>query len=85
MNRPAGTAPATAVYFVSKLYYGHSYEALFTGDSTNFTSAVAASLQAATGSISAKAASQNLTTTNVGRGLVPNGGSAIFAASQGDV
>ncbi len=79
------TAPGPAVYFISKLYFGHSYEALFSGDSSQFTAAVAATLPQASGSISAKAQADHLMATNVGRGLVPNGGDAIFAASPSDV
>lgn len=85
LTMPVGTAPPSAVYFVSKIYFGHSYEALFSGQDTVLTAGVAATLRAASGSISAKAAQNNLTQTNVGRGLVPNNGMAIFATSNADV
>jgi hypothetical protein len=78
-------AQPSAVYFVSKIYYGHSYESLFSGDQSTFTAAVAATLPRASGSITATATSDNLTATNVGRGLVPNNGSAVFAMSSADV
>lgn len=78
-------APASAVYFVSKIYFGHSYEALFQGNSSTFTAALAATLPTAKGSISATATADNLTASNVGRGLVPTSGDAIFAQSQADV
>jgi hypothetical protein len=78
-------APANAVYFVSKIYFGHSYEALFSGDQSTFTAAVAATLPQASGSISDTAHSDNLMSSNVGRGLVPTNGDAIFAQSQSDV
>jgi len=79
------TAPGPAVYFVSKIYYGHSYEALFSGSSSTFTAAVAATLPHASGSISAAASADHLTASNVGRGLVPTSGDALFAANQADV
>lgn len=80
----AGTAPPTGVYFVSKIYYGHSYEALFSGDETQFSAAVAANLKAATGSISGKAQETRLSFTNVGRGLNATGGDALFVTSEDD-
>jgi hypothetical protein len=85
LTKPDKLAPPTAVYFVSRIYFGHSYEALFSGTESTFTAAVAATLPQASGSIQATAASDNLSATNVGRGLVPNSGTAIFAQSQGDV
>lgn len=85
LAKPAATAPNGAVYFVWKIYYGHSYEALFSADQTVFTSGVAAQLALAQGSISAKATELNLQQTNVGRGLVPNSGTAIFAQDAAEV
>ncbi|HUJ59991.1 MAG TPA: hypothetical protein VLX92_15910 [Kofleriaceae bacterium] len=85
LTMPDKTAPPTAVYFVSKIYFGHSYEALFSGSESTFTAAVAATLPEASGSIMATAQSDNLMATNVGRGLVPTSGDAIFATSQSDV
>ncbi|HEY0250375.1 MAG TPA: hypothetical protein VGC41_02570 [Kofleriaceae bacterium] len=79
------TAPPSAIYFVSKIYYGHSYEALFSGSSSTFTAAVAATLPQASGSISATASSDHLMASNVGRGLVPTSGDALFAASSSDI
>jgi hypothetical protein len=79
------TAPSPAIYFVSKIYYGHSYEALFSGSSSTFTAAVAATLPQASGSISAAASADHLTASNVGRGLVPTSGDALFATNQADV
>lgn len=81
----AQSAPPGAVYFVSKIFFGHSYESLFSGESTTFSAAVAASLPKAEGSISVRAAELGITSTNVGRGLEPKDGGAIFAASQADV
>ena len=78
-------APPTATYFVSKIFFGHSYEALFSGDQSTFTAALAVSLPEASGSISTTAASDNLSVTNVGHGLVPDSGDAIFAVSTADV
>jgi hypothetical protein len=85
LTMPTNTAPSSGIYFVTKIYYGHSYEALFQGSQTMFTAAVAATLPKASGSISATASNDNLMFSNVGRGLVPNDGDAIFAQSQTDV
>ncbi len=85
LTRPGTAAPNSAVYFVSKLYYGHSYEALFQADQTTLTASVAADLKASSGSINAKATQYNLQESNVGRGLAPKSGDAIFAASAADV
>jgi hypothetical protein len=79
------TAPGPAVYFVSKIYFGHSYEALFSGSSSAFSAAVAATLPQASGSIQATATADHLMASNVGRGLVPTSGDALFAANSGDV
>ena len=85
LAQPSGTAPTSAVYFVSKIYYGHSYESLFSASDTKLTAAVAAELPNASGSIMAAASTYSLMATNVGRGLVPKSGAAVFAKSDADV
>src|SRR5262249_6114566 len=85
LTMPGKVASPSAVYFVSRIYFGHSYEALLSGTESTFTAALAASLPQAQGSIQATAQSDHLTATNVGRGLVPTNGMAIFAQSQSDV
>jgi hypothetical protein len=85
LTMPTNDAPPNGVYFVSKLYFGHSYEALFSGEQSTLTAGVAATLTSANGSIQATASQYGITASNVGRGLVPVSGDAIFATSPSAV
>lgn len=85
LTTAAQSAPPGSVYFVSKIFFGHSYEALFSGDESTFSAAVAATLPSASGSIQAKASQLGITASQVGHGLEPLDGDALFTASQADV
>ena len=74
-------APAGAVYYISRIIYGHSFEMVFSGDSRKFNAGVKAGFFGIGGSMSAFAASNSLTATAVGRGLEPVDGNAIFASN----
>ncbi len=82
---PMRQAPPGAVYYLWRLHYGHSFEMVVSGEDRSFTANVKATFMVASGGISAFAASNNLKTTALGRGLEPIDGQAIFATTAEEI
>ncbi len=78
-------APKTAVYYPARIYYGHVYEAVFSGSESNFNAGVAASLGAFSGGIEDFARQHDLKVNTSARGLTPKDGKAIFARSEEEI
>ncbi|MBI2395161.1 MAG: hypothetical protein HYV09_36660 [Deltaproteobacteria bacterium] len=80
------TPPPGALYYPAKIYYGHSFEALFIGSSRRFHAGVKARFTKGIGaSVNAFQSSEKLELRYVGYGLEPKTGDAIFAKSDDDV
>ncbi len=77
--------PPGAAYYVSRVFVGHSYEAVFSGSSNSFHAGVSGSFLVASGSMDVFAERHRLTTTAFGRGLEPNNGNALFARSADEI
>lgn len=77
--------PAGAVYYLSRIYYGHSYEMVLSGRTRDFHAGVRAQLASFGGSVDGFAKAHHLTMKAVGRGLEPRDGHAIFAKTPGDI
>jgi hypothetical protein len=78
-------APADAAFFLWRIYYGHSYQALVSGEQTAFHAGVRARFGVASGGIETFASQNNLTVQASGRGLEPRDGDALFAHTQDDI
>lgn len=77
--------PEGAVYYLSRIYYGHSYEMVLSGRTRDFHAGVRAQLASFGGSVDGFAKEHHLTTKAVGRGLEPKDGRAIFAKTPQDI
>ena len=75
-------APAAAVYYPARVYYGHIYEVLVTGTKDTFNAGVAARLVIVEGNVDDFARQHQLELQANGRGLTPTNGKAIFARTQ---
>src|SRR6185503_9958038 len=71
--------PIEAAFYISKVYWGYSYEAVFEGDRRRFNAAVSARLVSFQGGVDAFAATSGLRLHFVGTGLRPKTPTAIFA------
>lgn len=71
--------PDDAVYFLARIYYGHSYEALFSGDAHTFHAGIRAELAGLQGPLVDFATRHGLTMKATGRGLRPSTPKAAFA------
>lgn len=80
-----GAVPNGAVYYLWRVYLGHAYEEVVSGDANRFTSGVRAVFPSITGEISGFAKSQNLQSRFFGRGLVPTNGRALFANTSAEI
>lgn len=78
-------APPGAMFYVAKIYWGHSYEAVFEGDRRAFNAAVGAQLGVFQGDVDGFASTSHLRAHFVGAGLRPNGGRALFARNERDI
>jgi hypothetical protein len=78
-------APAGAAFYLSRIYYGHLYETVFSGSSRRFHAGVRADLLVAAGGIEGWASSQRLRTQVRGMGMVPRDDAAIFARTPEEV
>jgi hypothetical protein len=82
---PMRAAPPHAAYYVSRVFLGHSYEAVVHGEARAFHAGVSASFLVASGSIDAFAERHRLSTRAFGRGLRPSSGEAIFARTAEEI
>jgi hypothetical protein len=71
--------PPEAKWYVSKIYYGSTYDEVVFGQATTFTPSVGANFLSWGGSLSGFVAQNHLQTTMVIRGMRPNNGAAIFS------
>jgi hypothetical protein len=71
--------PLGAVYYLSRIYYGRSYELVFSGRARDFHAGIRAQLFALGAGAEMFVQQHRLTTKAAGRGLTPRDGSAIFA------
>lgn len=81
MNAP----PPGAFFYPWKIYYGHAYEAVFSGTSNGFHAGVAAEFRAIGGDIQTFARARSLDVRIFGLGLTPATGQAIFARTPDEV
>ncbi|MBK7583799.1 MAG: hypothetical protein IPI67_26845 [Myxococcales bacterium] len=77
--------PPGAVYYPWRIYFGHSYEEVISGDARTFNADARASFLNWGGAISAFTQRSKLSSKMAGRGLVPVSGQAIFAKSPSEV
>jgi hypothetical protein len=75
---PTGAAPPGAVFYVSKIFWGHSYEAVFEGSSRSFGAGLGAALTTLKGDVEAVASTKNLKLHFVGSGLTPKKKDGLF-------
>jgi hypothetical protein len=73
------TPPSGAAYYLSKIYYGHSFEMVVRGSEREFHAGVKAKFLSAGGSITGFARNNSLNVSANGRGMEPVNGDAIFA------
>jgi len=78
-------APEGAAFYISRIYWGYSYEAIFDGDRRRLNAAVGASLSIVSGQVSSFADGSRLRSTFSGIGLRPKSGSALFARAEDEV
>lgn len=77
--------PSRARWFVRSIQYGRQYSLVLRGSRSSFGVGAQTNLQTWGGSIEAYADTYGLMSTQVGRGLQPRSGTAIFARSPGEV
>lgn len=75
----------TAAYYVARIYYGHLYETVFSGDERGFHAGVRTDFFAASGGIEAWAQRRGLRTQVRGVGMSPRDDQAIFANTVSEV
>ncbi len=80
------TAPKQAVWYLSKIHYGHSYDLVISGEANSFHVSVKASFFGLFGGgMKAFAESHSLDVRAIGRGLKPKSDDAIFARSEDEI
>jgi hypothetical protein len=79
------SVPYGAVYYLWRVYLGHAYEEVLSGDANRFTSGARAVFPLVSGEISGFARNQNLQSRFLGRGMMPTNGRALFANSSSDI
>lgn len=77
--------PDSAKFYLWRIHYGHSFEAMVSAETRSFHTGVRARFGAASGEISTFAETERLEAIVSGRGLEPTSGSAIFARSEEDI
>jgi len=78
-------APAGAIYYPWRIYYGHSYVRWVRGSSETFTVELGAKFLSAGGGIEAFTKENKLEAGLAGSGLAPSSGQAIFAKNAAEV
>jgi hypothetical protein len=84
---PPRTAPATAMYYLAKVYYGRSFEVRLSGEERQFHSGLAGTFLSGKfeGDLKTFAEKNRLEFTAVGRGLKPRSGAAIYAKQPSEI
>ncbi|HEY5959432.1 MAG TPA: hypothetical protein VIV60_22895, partial [Polyangiaceae bacterium] len=77
--------PDGAIYYLWRVYYGHSYEEVVSGAADRFTSEVRAMFPVVSGEVSGFARNKNLESRIAGRGMRPTSGKALFAQSPAEI
>jgi len=84
---PPRTAPATAMYYLAKVYYGRSFEVRLSGEEKQFHSGLAGTFLSGKleGDLKTFAEKNRLEFTAVGRGLKPKSGAALYAKQPSEI
>jgi hypothetical protein len=84
---PPRAAPATAMYYLAKVYYGRSFEVRLSGEEKQFHSGLAGTFLSGKfeGDLKTFAEKNRLEFTAVGRGLKPKSGAAIYAKQPSEI
>ena len=77
--------PPNAAYYIAQVEFGHSFEAVISGDWNRFNARVGLDLKKWGGDIGAFAGQHGLDYTAAGSGMQPLNGQAIFAQDQTSV
>ncbi len=80
-------APATAMYYLAKVFYGRSFEARLSGEEKRFHSGIAGTFLSGKleGGLENFAEKHRLEFTSVGRGLRPKSSAAIYARQPSEI
>jgi hypothetical protein len=79
---PIAEAPADAMFYVSKVVWGHSYEAVLEGSTRSFGAGLGVQLKAYGGSVKALSEEKNLKMHLVGLGLTPKTPDALLQPAE---
>jgi hypothetical protein len=84
---PPRAAPATAMYYLAKVYYGRSFEVRLSGEEKQFHSGLAGTFLSGKfeGGLKSFAEKNRLEFTAIGRGLRPRSGAAIYAKQPSEI
>ena len=77
--------PDAAKFYLWRIHYGHSFEAMVKGQTRSFHTGVRARFSVASGAIDTFAETESLEAIVSGRGLEPTSGSAIFARTEEEI
>lgn len=84
---PPRAAPAAAMYYLAKVFYGRSFEVRLSGEEKQFHSGLAGTFLSGKleGGLKSFAEKNRLEFTAVGRGLRPKTGNAIYAKQPSEI
>jgi hypothetical protein len=82
---PHAMAPPGAYWYPARIYWGHSYEVVCSGNSHTFTTNVAAKFKILEGGINSLDGQSGINCKLTGRGLQPKKSGAIFAGTDQQV
>ena len=84
---PPQKAPASATYYLAKVFYGRSFEVRLSGDEKQFHSGLAGTFLSGKleGGLKTFAEKNRLEFSSVGRGLRPKTGTALFAKQPSEI
>lgn len=77
--------PDDAKFYLWRIHYGHSFEAMVSGETRSFHTGVRARFAGASGAITSFADTEHLESVISGRGLEPSSGDAIFARTEDEI
>lgn len=78
-------APDAAKFYLWRIHYGHSFEAMVSGETNSFHTGVRARFGVASGEIATFAETESLEAIISGRGLEPVDGGALFARTEDEI
>ena len=82
---PHSSPPPYAVWYPARIYWGHSYEVVCSGNAYTTSANLEAKIKIFSGNFSASDGQDGINCKLTGRGLQPKKRGAIFAASDGEV